>query len=437
MNRIVTTAGGLLAIVLLLYSSRKLREQSRLRRYGGAYLMAAFALALTISMVIYPEDAFSSALGGLKIWWEVVFPALLPFFIISEILMGLGVVAAMGVMLEPLMRPLFNVPGVGSFVMAMGLASGYPIGAILTSKLRRENQCTQVEAERLLSFTNTADPLFMIGAVAVGMFADARLGTTIAMAHYLSSITVGLCMRFYGRNQRTTPDTRGRGNIIVRAAKELTRAKAKDGRPFGQLLGDSVRNSVNSLLAIGGFIILFSVIIRVATVIGIVTILASAIAGLLSAIGISAALSHSMISGLFEITIGTQVCAQATAPLVQRVAMAGAIIAWSGLSVHAQVASIINDTDIRMGPYFIARIGHAALAFIYTLLLWNTFEVFGVTMAVPVFLTSATNTGTQFMLHRLTYMGLRAFGFLGIAVLLSALVAGLRGIKISAWRVKA
>ena len=68
MNRIVTTAGGMLAIVLLLYSSRKLREDSRLRRYGGAYLMAAFALALTISMVIYPEDAFSSALGGLKIW---------------------------------------------------------------------------------------------------------------------------------------------------------------------------------------------------------------------------------------------------------------------------------------------------------------------------------------------------------------------------------
>lgn len=437
MNRIVTTLGGIFAIVLLLFSSRKLRQQSRLRRYGGAYLMAVFAVALTVSMVIYPEDAFSAALNGLKVWWEIVFPALLPFFIISEILMGIGVVAAMGVMLEPFMRPLFNVPGVGSFVMAMGLASGYPIGAILTSKLRRQNQCTQVEAERLLSFTNTADPLFMFGAVAVGMFANARLGTTIAIAHYLSSLSVGFGLRFYGRKQPTSPDTKGKGNIILRAGKELYKAKKRDGRPFGQLMGDAVRNSVNSLLSIGGFIILFSVIIRIATVIGVVNALAQAIAGILSAVGISAALSHSVISGLFEITIGTQVCAKAQAPLVQQVAMAGAIIAWSGLSVHAQVASIINDTDIRMKPYFIARVVHAALAFVYTLLLWNVFEAFGSSFAVPVFLSTVPAAGSKFMVNRMLYTGLRAFGFLGIAALLSAVVAGIRSIKISAWRVKA
>ena len=51
----------------------------------------------------------------------------------------LGVVHMMGVFLEPVMRPLFNVPGTGSFVMAMGLASGFPIGAILTAELRSRN----------------------------------------------------------------------------------------------------------------------------------------------------------------------------------------------------------------------------------------------------------------------------------------------------------
>jgi len=399
--------------------------------------MAAFAIALTISMVLYPEEAFSSALSGLKVWWEVVFPALLPFFIISEILMGLGVVAAMGVMLEPLMRPLFNVPGVGSFVMAMGLASGYPIGAILTSKLRRQKQCTQVEAERLLSFTNTADPLFMFGAVAVGMFADARLGTIIAVAHYLSSLSVGFGLRFYGRKQPASVDTSGKGNIIVRAAKELYKARNRDGRPFGQLMGDAVRNSVSSLLSIGGFIILFSVIIRVATIIGVVNVMAQAVSGMLGLIGVSTALSQSVISGTFEITIGTQVCSQAQAPLMQQIAMAGAIIAWSGLSVHAQVASIINDTDIRMGPYLIARVIHAVLAFIYTLLLWNTFQAFGEAWSVPVFLSTIPRAGTQFLFNRMLFTSIRAFGFLCGGVILSALVVGLRSIKISAWRVKA
>lgn len=436
-NNFVTTAGILLTALLLLITSRRLGRNRRFKRYAGPYLMAFLAVALTISMVLYPQDAFASALGGLKVWWEIVFPALLPFFVFSEILMGLGVVSSMGVLLEPLMRPLFNVPGVGSFVMAMGLASGYPIGAILTSKLRRQKACTQVEAERLLAFTNTADPLFMFGAVAVGMFADARLGTVIAAAHYLSSLTVGLGLRFYGRGQPITPDVSDKENILVKAAKELYRARQRDGRPIGQLLGDSIRNSVNSLLNIGGFIILFSVIIRVATIVGVVNLLASGVAGALSVLGIAPSLSHSVISGFFEITIGTQLTASAAAPMIQKVAMAGAVIAWSGLSVHGQVASIINDTDIRLGPYLVARMVHAVLAFAYTLLLWNSFEVFLPHLALPVFLSTVPGASPQFILSRMAYTGLRAFGFLCIAALLSAVVVGVRKVKISAWRVKA
>ena len=437
MNKIVSTAGGVLAVILLLLSSRRLRDDARLRKYGGTFFMAFVAVALTISMVIFPDEAFSAALAGLKVWWDIVFPALLPFFIFSEILMGLGAVSAMGVLLEPLMRPLFNVPGVGSFVMAMGLASGYPIGAILTSKLRRQGECTQAEAERLLAFTNTADPLFMFGAVAVGMFGDAKLGIAIAIAHYLSSLSVGLLMRFYGKGQPITPDPRRKGeNIIVRAMKELYRARKKDARPIGKLLGDAVRNSVNSLLMIGGFIILFSVIIRVCTTIGLVGILASGLAKVLTVGGISPDFSNSMISGLFEITLGTQLTAQAYAPIMQKVAMAGAIIAWSGFSVHAQVASIVNDTDIRLKPYFVARIIHAILAFVYTLLLWSHLQGMLASVEVPVFLATTPTAAPAVMVSRMLYMGSRVITVLGIAAASSCVLLGLSKLKVVTLRVK-
>ncbi|MDO9573402.1 MAG: sporulation integral membrane protein YlbJ, partial [Candidatus Contubernalis sp.] len=97
------------------------------KSYLSVYTTAAMAIFITISLVMFPEHAFEAAVNGLNIWWNVVFPALLPFFVCAEILMGLGVVHFMGVLLEPLMRPVFNVPGEGSFVMAMGLASGFPI----------------------------------------------------------------------------------------------------------------------------------------------------------------------------------------------------------------------------------------------------------------------------------------------------------------------
>ena len=94
----------------------RLRGKSRgYRSHLLAYFMAFIAIFITIAMVQYPKDAFDSAIMGLNLWWNVVFPSLLPFFILSEILMGLGVVHFIGILLEPLMRPIFNVPGVGAF----------------------------------------------------------------------------------------------------------------------------------------------------------------------------------------------------------------------------------------------------------------------------------------------------------------------------------
>lgn len=424
----------MLLILLALYSLFRLTS-ARIKDYIGTYLLAAIAITLTISLVLAPDEAFSSALHGLKVWWEIVFPALLPFFIGSEILMGLGVVNFMGVLLEPLMRPLFNVPGVGSFVMAMGLASGYPIGAILTSKLRRQNMCNRVEAERLISFTNTADPLFMVGAVAVGMFGDARLGIIIVAAHYLSSLMVGLVMRFYKRSEPNSTQAGGQQvNILIRAFHELYDARQRDGRPLGQLLGESVKNAVNTLLMIGGYIILFSVIIRIASVTGIVAFLAKGLAGLLSAIGLSPNLSNAALSGVFEITIGCNVASQTVAPLAQRIIVASAVIAWSGLSVHGQVAGIINGTDIRITPYLCARALHAFLAGYFTWLLWNRLGSTAWNIHIPVFLQTTPGGGATYFVERLAFTGLRVGVILGGLLVLSVAWHTLTKLQIIIWR---
>lgn len=327
--------------------------------------LPALAVIITISIVRYPDDAFDAAVQGLDVWFNVVLPALLPFFIGSQLLMGLGVVHFMGVLLEPFMRPFFNVPGVGSFVMAMGLASGYPVGAMLTGKLVKRKLCNAREAERLMSFTNTADPLFMVGAVAVGMFKDVRLGSIIALSHYISAIMLGIIMRFYAPKAEITPSVASknmRESILLKATRELLKARKEDNRPFGQLLGDCIKDSINSMLLILGFIILFSVIIRIVTVAGFINLLCPVINIILNCLGLDANLSPAILSGIFEITLGTKLVSSTSAPLLHRVVIVSSIIAWSGLSVHFQVASMVSDTDIRIAPYIIARIIHAVLA---------------------------------------------------------------------------
>ena len=122
-------------------------------------VLAGSVTVMAVSMIIFPQESLDASIRGLNMWWEIVFPSLLPFFIVSELLIGFGVVKFIGVLLEPLMRPLFRVPGVGGFVLAMSMASGTPSGAKLTATLRQDGQLTKLEAERLVSFTNSSNPI--------------------------------------------------------------------------------------------------------------------------------------------------------------------------------------------------------------------------------------------------------------------------------------
>lgn len=391
--------------------------QTRIR----STLLGAVALFLVLSLILYPEHAFDASLKGLTIWWDVVFPALLPFFIASEILMGFGVVHFLGVLLEPLMRPIFRVPGTGGFVMAMGLASGYPIGAKLTTRLREQNLITRTEGERLVSFTNTADPLFMFGAVAVGFFHDVTLGVAIAVAHYLSSLLVGILMRFHEPKGETTPAVPSeKAFFLLQAFREMHRARINDGRTLGQLMGDAITSSMNTTMLVGGFIIMFSVIISVLETSGVLAFLTAGISLILHLLQLPVQMAPALISGTFEITLGAQIASETpnSVHMAYKIAIVGAITAWSGLSVHAQVASLLSRTDIRYGPYCIARLMHGLLAGWLTLLTWEPINRywFSFETIVPAFLQQPQATTFA------AWDGIRLIAMLG-TLLLSVLLA--------------
>lgn len=381
---------------------------------------AAFVSLLTLSLVIYPKQGVEAAITGLKVFWEIVLPSLLPFFVLSEVMLGMGVVHFIGVLLEPLMRPLFNVPGVGAFALSMGLAAGYPMDAVITGKFRRSGLCSRVEGERLLSFTNTADPLFIFGAVAVGMFGRPDLGAVLALAHYTASFTVGVIFKYYKKEpvakNREIIEKTGPG-LIRRAIQALFKARREDGRPIGRLMGDAVKESMATLLMIGGFIMLFSVIVKMLTVFGFLAVITPIVTGVLRIFGLDSHLVHAVFYGLLEIDLGTMAASKAMAPLLDKVIIASWIIAWSGLSVHGQVASVIHDTDIRMGPYIGARLLHGFFA------AWYTWFLMG--PLAPVFLPvnrhlTAVNSFNP--VDRIVFSGRQLVIIFGVLIVCSGLI---------------
>ena len=119
-------------------------------------------ITFTISLVLFSKSNISAAKNGLILWVNSVIPSLFPFFIATELLSYTSVIPFLGSCLNFIMRPLFNVPGAGAFPFIMGIISGYPTGAKIVSNFKEDSICSDIEAERLLAFTNNSGPLFII-----------------------------------------------------------------------------------------------------------------------------------------------------------------------------------------------------------------------------------------------------------------------------------
>ncbi|MCB8813973.1 sporulation integral membrane protein YlbJ [Desulfosporosinus shakirovi] len=335
---------------------------------------------LALGMFIYPQEVLSSAGGGLTLWWRFVLPALLPFFILSELLMASGFVHFLGVLLESFMRPVFRLPGKAAFVVAMGYTSGFPMGAVLTARLRSDGEITREEGERLLAFTNNPSPGFMFGAVASGMLGKPTLGILLAGSVYLANLIVGFLFRFY----RVTPGPQHTASLpsIKRAWQEMKNAQTRDKRTFGQVLGDAIRQSTNTVLMVAGFMAIFSVILRLLNLWHITLILASLSHSIIRIIEIP--VLQAFYNGLFEMTLGCQEVIQALSMLDQQVALLALLMGWGGLSVFAQVAGLISGTDLRFSTFLIARVLHALIALGLSQLFLLVAEVPAWTMPVRI-----------------------------------------------------
>lgn len=336
-------------------------------------LLASITTFITFLLIKFPDQAFEASIRGLNMWWEIVFPSLLPFFITAELLIGFGVVTFFGILFEPIMRPIFNVPGVGSFAWIMGMASGYPSGAKISARLREEKQLTRIEAERLISFTNASSPLFIFGAVSIGFFHDVKLGMLIAVCHYLGNALVGICMRFYGQSSEKSLKQNSKPHFSIRSAlRSMHHTRMSDQRPFGEVVGDSILNSIKTLVMIGGFIILFSVFTKLLFLVGLTPLIATLFQYGLDFLTLPIELALPLLSGMFEITLGTQMISQLhTDSMLAKAIVVSFILGFNGFSVQAQVSSIIARTDIRFTPYFVSRILHGIFASLLTVLLFK------------------------------------------------------------------
>ena len=324
-------------------------------------LFQLIILFLIISIVKNPSMALNSAKSGLYLWFNVLVPSLLPFLILSELFISSGLIKIFGRLLEPIMKPIFRISGEGSFPFVMSLVSGYPMGAKLTSRLRSLNIISREEGNRLITLASTSGPLFILGSVLVGMLALPNLGGLIIIPHYLSVITVGLIFSYLPNksindsNKRFSSANNNKNNRILKT----------DSIPV--IIANSVRDSINSILIIGGFVIIYNVIIDILLDSHVINIL---IIYFSKTINLDLELIKGILAGFIELTTGCNRIAILDIKIIVKIMCINFLIGWGGLSILSQAISFISQTDMSTKKYILSKFLHGIISAIYTYVLY-------------------------------------------------------------------
>lgn len=315
-----------------------------------------------------PSVSIQSASQGALIWFNVILPSLLPFFIISELLISLGFVDILGGILSPLMRPVFNTSGEGIFPLSMSVLSGYPVGSKLTSRLREKNIITKTDGDRLLCFTSTSGPIFMLGAVSIGMLGDSNLGPLIILPHYISIVILGLVFRFYKYDDLYSKKyfkTKMYCKDINMSIEKLLKTR----KSISSLIAVSIKESMDNILLIGGIVIFYSVVIEMLFNLSIIN---QALVFLSKLFSIEGELLKGIVIGMFEMTLGCKAIAYSNISVLNKIIIINLIIGWGGLSVHSQAMNFIKRTDLNSKLFTFSKMLHGLLSSVISYILYIT-----------------------------------------------------------------
>ncbi len=302
-------------------SVRKTMSYSRHRLLPLLY--TTLGLYLIFLLLRYPGLSLQYALTGLTLWFEKMIPTLLPFMILSGILISMNLTERFVRLLHPLLHCLYGTTPNGSYTMIMGFLCGFPMGARVAGELRRKGRLSREEAQLLLAFCNNIGPIYLLSFVVSTLSLRQPLLPFLVM--YGVPLVYGLVlMRLYA---------------VRRPFSENT-VEAADCEPEGLLsaMDSSILSGLVGIGRLGGYIVFFNLL-------NILFVPFTHLPPFLL----------QLYNCILEITSGISRCGQAH-PYLALIALP-----FGGFSCIAQTYGMINGTDLTIRPYLIHKLIQTAL----------------------------------------------------------------------------
>ncbi len=305
----------------------KIRQKAVNLLYTAAFLLLTFCILTNSRLSLY------YAFTGLELWYRNMIPTLMPFMILSGTLIRMGLTEGFTTLVYPFVRPLFHVSRNVCYVMIMGFMCGFPMGAKCVADLYERGKLSRDEGAFLLAFCNNIGPVYFV-SFALPLTGCRQMAPCL-FGMYGIPLLYGLLLRY----------TRYR-NLYERAGTRTASASqnmqaARTQKLLGAL-DESIRASLQSMLMLGGYMVLFNLLMLLPHL----------------------TLGHTPrgLAPLLEITGGLKLLGDLM-PLYSLI-----LLPFGGFSCIAQTYTCIGHTDLSIGDYVLHKLILTALTAGYYLL---------------------------------------------------------------------
>ena len=288
-------------------------------------------LVLIIYSFFFPEITVNAARNGIQIWFHQILPALLPFTILSTILVKSNFLKSF--------KGNANLIAV-ILTMTCGFIFGFPVGAKLSSDFYKQKLLTEKQAIFLAITTNNFSPMYVCGFAIPLLFPTTEYTISTYMLLYLTPLVIATIYLLHDAQ-------RIRNNSISPLGKQ-TSALQLDM----QIMDSGIISGFESLIKICGYIVLFSIVTEI-------------LSNIISTITPQELLIVNLFLGNLEITNGIQLLSKAEIIDSFKYILAIQFLSFGGLSGIAQTGSILSSSGLSMHKYII---GKASLSLLLTLL---------------------------------------------------------------------
>lgn len=291
-------------------------------------LLSVLALLL---LLFWPALAFAGAKAGLTLWGGVVVPTLLPFMICSNVIVALNAIHLLIFPVKGILRRFFRLSDPGSYVFVSGLLCGYPMGARNCSDFLDESRISEREGKYLLAVCNHPSPMFLLGYAGAALPPGVPLWQLMA-AVYLPVFPLAWAARkYYGITEAA----------VSRPVPE------KSLKSFD----DSLMDSCEIMVKIGGYIMLFSIL-----------------ALYITSFPVNASGTKAILLGFVEITTGIKAVSSEFSGTACGMWI-GISAAFGGLSGIFQTKSVIKNAGLSIRHYMGWKALHSLLTAVFFILL--------------------------------------------------------------------